>query len=93
LVGAVVETVEISLVAALADTDESGDLPADFGDERGRPAPPALCPFLHRQRHQLLARERVRIRGLPRLNLDPGDRLGILGCGGANHRREPTLPP
>jgi hypothetical protein len=34
----------------------------------------------------------VCVRGLPRLDVNPGNPFRILSCSGANHVREPTLP-
>ena len=77
---------------ALADVDEAEDLPAAFCDECRRPGPVPSDRVLHRQRLQLLGRQGVCVGGLPGLHVNPGNAFRVVGCSGANHRREPTLP-
>ncbi len=78
-------------MAAGADADEAHNLAASLCDELGGPAPVAFGCFLDRQCLQLLRGKRVRVCGLPGLDLDACDSFGVSGCPGANHRGEPTL--
>jgi hypothetical protein len=63
-----------------------------LGDELRRPPPVPLDCVVDRQCLQLVSGKGVRIRGLPGLDLNPGDSLGVGGCPGANQHAEPTLP-
>jgi 1-deoxy-D-xylulose-5-phosphate reductoisomerase len=78
-------------VAAGADADKADDLAVALCDERRWPAPRSLDSLLHRQRCKLLRGQRVRVRGLPGIDVNPGNPFRISGCSGANHRPEPTL--
>jgi hypothetical protein len=79
------------LVAARPDVDEPDDHRCFLGDERRRPATPAGGALVDGQCRQLVNGKGVRLR-LPRLHLYAGGAVRILGCSGADHRGEPTLP-
>ena len=78
-------------ISARADADEPNDLTTVVGNERRGPSPVPLECFFQGERLQLLGRERMGVGGLPCLDLDPRDSLGVVGCPGANHLGEPTL--
>jgi len=78
-------------LSAGADADEAYDLPVAFRDECRRPAPRPVDCLIDGKRRELLLRQRVRVSGLPGLDVNPGNPFRILRCSGANHLREPTL--
>jgi hypothetical protein len=89
-----VDRVELAVrtrVAARANRDESHDLAVHICDEGRRAMPVQLGALHHGKGCELVARERVSVRGLPGLDVHAGDRVGILRCSGADHPGEPTL--
>ncbi len=82
------------IVATRSDADEPDDAPVDLGDGRRR-APVqrrTLGHALGRHVLELISREDVAVRRPPRLEMDTGHSLGLLGGAWTDqHPREPTL--
>ena len=78
-------------VTSRADRDEADDFSRHFRHQRGSPAE-HLGAVVDGQPCQALRRQRMGICCLPRLHVNARDGLRVVGCSGADHRAEPTLP-
>src|SRR5205814_2054374 len=92
-----VDGVELAVcirVDGRADRGEADDLAVRLCDERWRPAMHLRTALdaLRRETLQFLARKHVLVGHAPGLDVNQGHGLGFLGCGGADHPAEPTLP-